>query len=227
MNNAKELYIDSVQFNYYNGPQLLTGAYLECRTGEIVGLLGRNGSGKSTFLKIIFGSLRAQNSYILINGKKVNKAFLTNKIGYLPQDSYLPTHEKVAYLIQLLVQDRYQMQILLLDPLIITIKDRKIYQLSGGELRYLEICLLLYQPTDFLLLDEPFTGLEPIHMERIGNLILSFKNKKGFVISDHNYRHVLEITSSIFLLVNGACRRLRHKRELEFFYVKEGTFDDD
>ncbi|HLW07948.1 MAG TPA: ATP-binding cassette domain-containing protein [Marinilabiliaceae bacterium] len=225
MTNIKELYSDSVQFSYESSQQLLTGAYLRCPVGEVVGLLGRNGCGKSTFLKILFGVLKAKNSYILINNKKTEKAYLTNKIGYLPQDSFLPTHEKVDYLIRLLIKDQQVRNILSYDARIKTISDKKIYQLSGGELRYLEICLLMHQPTDFVLLDEPFTGLEPLYMEQIATLILRFKTKKGIVLSDHNYQNVLDIATQILLLHNGTCRLIKNKKELEFFYAPEGIFD--
>lgn len=114
---------------------------------------------------------------------------------------------------------------LLVDNRIQTLKDKKIYQLSGGELRYLEICLLIYQPTDFLLLDEPFTGLEPVYVQKITDLILHFKDRKGFVISDHNYRNVLDIATRTILLQNGGCRQIKDQKELESFYVPDGTFD--
>ncbi|MGJ1385635.1 ATP-binding cassette domain-containing protein [Sphingobacterium spiritivorum] len=225
MNNFKELHVDSVQFSYTASQQLLTGAYLKCRIGDVIGLLGRNGCGKSTFLKIIFGTLKAHNSYILLNGKKVEKTYLTQKIGYLSQDSFLPSNQKVSSLIKLLVQDQLFRNTLLNNMKIRELKDKKVYQLSGGELRYLEICLLIYQPMDFLLLDEPFTGIEPIYVEEIKQLIILFKEKKGFVISDHNYRSVLDITTQIILLQNGGCRQINNKRELEFFYLPDGTFD--
>lgn len=225
MSHSGELYIDSVQFNYSSHQQLLTGAYLKCRIGDIVGLLGRNGSGKSTFMKIIFGSLKAHHSYLMINGKRTNKAYLTKKISYLPQDSFLPTHEKVKTIIRLLVDDQQIRSKLLEDIRIKSLTDRKIHQLSGGELRYLEVCLLMHQPTDFILLDEPFTGLEPMHIEHIVSLILHFKQTKGIVISDHNYRNVLDIATQILLLQNGACRQITNEKELEFYYVPEGTFD--
>ncbi|RZF62593.1 ATP-binding cassette domain-containing protein [Sphingobacterium corticibacterium] len=227
MDDVKELYIDSVEFSYVNNRPILTGAYLKCRTGDIIGLLGRNGCGKSTLMRIIFGTLKAQHSYILLNGKKIEKPYLTSKIGYLPQHSFLPTHERVSYLIWLLVKSATLRQRLLDDNRIQTLKDKKVYQLSGGELRYLEICLLIYQPTDFLLLDEPFTGLEPVYVQYITDLIIHFKDEKGFVISDHNYRNVLDIATQTILLQNGGCRQIQDKKELEFFYVPDGTFDMD
>ncbi|WP_343319992.1 ABC transporter ATP-binding protein [Sphingobacterium multivorum] len=223
--DVKELYVDSVQFSYHKNQQNINGAYLKCHTGDIIALLGRNGSGKSTFLKIIFGSLEAKFSYILINGKRTKKAYLTGKIGYLPQSSFLPTEEKVKNLIGLLVDNKEIKKELMADKRIQSLEDKKVYQLSGGELRYLEVWLLISQPTDFLLLDEPFTGIEPIYMVFITELIERFKKTKGFIISDHNYSHLLNIATQIILLQNGCCQQIHDKKDLEFFYVPYGTFD--
>lgn len=225
MNQPKELYVDSVQFSYSRKQPLLIGGYLKCRVGDIIGLLGRNGSGKSTLMKIIFGTLRAHHSYIRINGIKTRKAYLTNKIGYLPQDSFLPKHKKVHDLLQLLIGDKQLLKTLSDHARIQTIRSKKVYQLSSGERRYLEIGILLYQPTDFILLDEPFTGLSPQSIEDISALILQFKNTKGIVLSDHDYHHVWAISTQILLLQNGSCRPIDHKKELEFHYLPEGTVD--
>lgn len=77
MEDVKELYADSVQFSYTPAQQLLTGAYLKCRVGDVVGLLGRNGCGKSTLMKILFGALKARHSHLLINGQRMAKPYLT------------------------------------------------------------------------------------------------------------------------------------------------------
>lgn len=223
--DVKELYIDSVEFSYDNYSNQISGAYLNCHVGEIVALFGKNGSGKSTLLKIIFGSLKPSNSYMLINGRKTKKAYLTRKIGYLPQGSFLPSHEKVSNLIDLLIDEPKFKNTLLNDERIQPLKNSKIYQLSGGELRYLEVWLLICQPTDFLLLDEPFTGIEPIYITYIIKLIESYKDKKGFIIADHNYNYLLDIATHIILIENGSCRKINHKKELEHFYLPKGTFD--
>lgn len=221
----KELYIDSVQFSYDKFNQIITGVYLKCHTGDIIALFGRNGSGKSTLLKIIFGSLRAESSHILVNGIKTQKAYLTGKVGYLPQDSFLPSHERVLKLVDLLIGDQRLKNNFLSDARIGHLKDKKVHQLSGGERRYLEIWLLICQPTDFLLLDEPFTGIEPMYITFISELIQRFSDKKGFIISDHHYHELLNISTQIVLLQNGSCLQIKDKKELEFFYLPYGTFD--
>lgn len=220
-----KLYVDSLEFGYKNKQAIIKGAYLACLTGDIIALFGRNGCGKSTLMQLIFGSLKANHSYLLLDGKKYEKAYITNKIGYLPQDSFLPTNLKVLKLIKRLVPS-YARTELLIDVRIKTLIDRKIYQLSGGELRYLELCILITQPTYFLLLDEPFTGIEPNYIVIISDLILKFKSKKGFTITDHNYRYLLDIATKLLLLENGTCRQLKHSAELNFHYLPDKTFDD-
>lgn len=124
-----------------------------------------------------------------------------------------------------MVGEQQSAAILLNDSRIRDLKDKKVYQLSAGELRYLEICLLIGQPTDFILLDEPFSGLEPLYAEAIAELIVRSKDEKGFIISDHQYNYVLDIATHLVLLQNGGCRQMKDKKELEFFYLPEGTFE--
>jgi ABC-type multidrug transport system ATPase subunit len=224
--NIKELYVDSIQFSYKNKLNLISGANLHCKVGDVIAIFGKNGCGKSTLLKIVFGSLDASHSYIRVNGKKVNRAFLTRKVGYLPQESFLPSHEKVSKLIKLFIGDKNVNVLILDDPRIQKIKNNKIYELSGGELRYLEIWLLICQPTDFLLLDEPFTGVEPMYINLISDLIEQFRCKKGFIITDHNYHYLLEIATQITLLNDGVSIQINDKKELEQFYVPNGTFEE-
>ncbi len=226
MDMVKELYVDSIAFSYSsNREPLLTGVYLKCSPGDVIALLGRNGCGKSTLMKIIFGTLKAHHSFIRLNGEKVDKCYRTKKVGYLPQHSFLPPSEKVCKLITLLVENPTAKDELLNGDRIQEMKDRKVYQLSGGERRYLELQLLINQPTDFLLLDEPFSGLEPIYKTLMIELIALHQMHKGFIISDHNYRDVLDVASQIILLQNGGCRYIQDQRELEYFYVPEGTFE--
>lgn len=221
----KELFVDSVQFSYSPDVQLLTGGYLVLKVGDIVGLLGRNGTGKSTLMKIIFGALRAQYAYIRVNGKKVMTAFSTKEVCYLPQDSFLPTAFTVRKSIDFMLSDKESQARVMNDAIIQPILDNKIAVISGGELRYLEILLLIEQPATFILLDEPFSGISPILKEHVQEAILKKSIEKGFLISDHDYLNVLDISNQLMLLDNGGCRKINKREELEQFYVPVGTFD--
>ena len=101
--------------------------------------------------------------------------------------------------------------------------DKKINQLSGGELRYLEIKLILFNDSKFALLDEPYSGTSPIIIKNINNLIVKCSNKKGIILTDHRYRNVLKVSTQLYLLKDCAIRKLENEEELiRFGYLKEG-----
>ncbi|MGN0002916.1 MAG: ATP-binding cassette domain-containing protein [Sphingobacterium composti] len=222
-----QLYIDSVEFSYTDSVPVLTGVHIQCDIGEIVGLLGRNGCGKSTLLKIIFGIIKPKNAFIRINNKKYNKGYLSKNICYLPQHNFLPNYLHIDEIIKLMVKDSSKQNALLeQDEIISKIRNQKVADLSGGEKRYVELMVLLQQDADFYLLDEPFSGVAPYMQVQIQQIILTHSKDKGFIISDHHYHSVLAITTRIVLLQNGGCRKIESKKDLEMFYVPEGTFDE-
>lgn len=222
----KELYADSITFAYTAQYDLLTGVYVSCKIGDIIALLGRNGSGKSTLMKILFGSLIRKNGLIIINGVRVQKGYLTKKICYLPQASFLPPYLRVKQAIKLMVADEDKQRAIKEDALVIPIISQKIAETSVGERRYLELLILLQMEADFYLLDEPFSGVAPYMKDRIQALICLHQSQRGFIISDHHYNSVLAISTSILLLQNGGCRTIKDKKDLEHFYVPEGTFGE-
>lgn len=215
------LEIDSVQKHFGNN-LLISDVYLKCKTGEIIGLLGINGSGKSTFLKIIFGILSADYKHIKIDGTVKTKAKeLINKISYLDQENFIPKHFLVRKAISLTIEKEnfanfYE------DKMIQSIAEKKINHLSGGELRYLEIKLLLSNSSKFALLDEPYNGLSPIMVDEINQLILENSSHKGIIITDHNYENVIKISTKLILMKEGKILHLKDKNELfEMGYLPE------
>jgi ABC-type multidrug transport system ATPase subunit len=216
------LEIDSIQ-KYFDQKVVLSDVYLKCKTGEIIGLLGRNGSGKSTLLKIIFGILPADNKFVRINGKVLFKTNdLLNEISYLPQEDFIPSSFSVKKTIQLSI-DKDKIADFYQDDFINSLKDKKINHLSGGELLYLEIKLILSNSSKFVLLDEPYNGLSPIMIDKINQLIVENSNKKGIIITDHNYENVIKISSKLILMKEGKAFHLKDKNELiEKGYLREG-----
>lgn len=216
-----ELHIDSVSHSY-SGKTILSDVFVSCKVGEVKGLLGRNGSGKSTLFKIIFGTIKPTSKYVSINGKIIkNISDGRNLINYLPQDNFLPNNIKVSTLINLFLP--VDARCFLLDnhhiqPLL----ERKNQHLSGGEKRILEILLLIHSKAKFILLDEPFNGLSPVLREYVIEYIRKAKAKKGFVISDHDYRNVIKVSDSILFLNNGHLREIQNNEEL----VKHGYLTD-
>ena len=211
MSNLLE--IDSV-VKSFDMHVVLTDIYLKCRTGDIIGMLGRNGTGKSTLMKIVFGTLQADTKFIRIDGKVYNQPYKTiNEICYLPQDSFLPKHLSIEKTIELYL-GKNQVQSFLEDPILQKLNTSKISYLSGGELRYLEIKLLLHTDCKFILLDEPFNGVSPILVGEIKKLILKTSEFKGIILTDHDYRNVLDVANPFCMIYARGIKRIDDKEEL-------------
>jgi len=219
------LEIDSVvkSFDMY---VVLTDIYLKCQTGDIIGMLGRNGTGKSTLMKILFGTLHADRKFIRIDGKVYDQPYKTiNKICYLPQDSFLPRYMNVEKAIELYL-GKNQVVNFIADSILQKLNTSKISHLSGGELRYLEIKLLLHTDCKFILLDEPFNGVSPILVGEIKKLILKTSESKGIILTDHDYRNVLDVANQFCLIYDGGIKRIDDKRELvRWGYIPESRLE--
>ena len=215
------IHIDSVNKSY-RGQLVLSDIYLSCKPGEIVGLLGRNGSGKSTLMKIIFGSVIAENSYIKIDSKRVTKPFENfNKVKYLPQDSYLPKDVSIYKIIRLFGKnlDEKKMRN---DPLNSGFLQKTIRQLSGGEKRIVEILLMIYSKSPYILLDEPFNGVAPKNIKEIKSRIREQSKTKGIILTDHDYRNIVDVSTRILLLFDGGIKEMSNIDELKHWgYVPE------
>lgn len=216
------LEVDSVQ-KQYDGKIIVSDVYLKCETGDIIGILGRNGSGKSTLLKIIFGIVTADFKFVRVDGAvKLKTGDLLKQISYLSQDNFIPNLFSVKKTIVLsIVKDK--LQEFYADAIIQTLLTKKIRNLSGGELRYLEIKLILNNASKFVLLDEPYNGLSPVMVEKINELIVERSIAKGIVITDHNYENVIKVSTKLALMKEGKLHHLNDKSELiERDYLKSG-----
>ncbi len=215
------LFVDSV-IKFYKNKYILSDVCINCKTNDIVGIFGRNGAGKSTLLKIIYGIEEAENSFVKIDNEVLKKPYLNkNLISFLPQDSFLPKQLSVIKVIDLFIdfdaRDKF-----LDDQIINIIKNRKVNTLSGGELRYFEIKLILLSKTKFSFLDEPFIGLSPIYIEKVKGLIQIVSKNKGIIITDHDYQNVLNIANKLYLMKDRKTILLRNKQELiSFGYLSE------
>lgn len=207
------LYVDSVRKEFGTNT-ILSDIFLTCNVGEIVGLLGRNGSGKSTLLKIIFGVTAADQKFIKVDDKKIDSLFDSrNLIKYLPQHGFMPTHIKVKDLIKLSCEKERIAEVKGLE-FIKPHLDKKSRDLSGGERRIIEVLLMLYSKTKYLLFDEPFSALDPIYVQLLINIIKEHSATKGILITDHNFRHILTISTRLTLLKDGALVQINHEDEL-------------
>ena len=201
----------------FGDKQVLTDVYLSCQTEDIIGLLGRNGSGKSTLLKILFGTLYTDYKHILINGEYLDQPFKEKGlISFLHQDNFLPrsmTVKKVLKLFDHKLDDTEFVN----DPVLSKVLNTKIGNLSGGESRYLEIKLILNLDSKFVFLDEPFNGISPVHIDIVKEMIRNQAGKKGIVLTDHDYRNVLDVANKYMILFDGGIKILKSKEEFIYW----------
>ena len=215
----ESLQIDSV-YKTFGERILLSGIHLSCEYGQVIGLLGRNGSGKSTLLKIVFGTVDAENKFIKTGNTIVRG--LSENIAYLPQERFLPYHLTVKKALQLSV-DRHKIIELFNDSFIAGFLNTKIRDLSGGELRYLETRIILASSAKFILLDEPFSKISPLLIEKLIPIIKETSLHKGIIVSDHSYNYILDIADKLYLLKDGATHLIEEDSKLiELGYLTHG-----
>ncbi len=185
--------------------------------GEIVGLLGPNGAGKTTSFYMITGMIKPTKGQVLLDEMDITHDAMykraRNGIGYLSQEPSIFGKLSVENNLKLVLEMRAgfskteqkeKMDLVLNDLSITHLKKNKGNTLSGGERRRVEIARCLCMDPDFVLLDEPFAGVDPIAVEEIQTIIYSLKEKRiGVLITDHNVRETLSITDRSYLLFDG------------------------
>ena len=192
----------------------MSDVYLSFSTGEVLGMLGRNGSGKSTLLKIIFGLETADYKFIKINGLvKTKSSEILPFVSYLDQNQFIPKQFSVKSAILLSINSS-ELDLFYQDDMIQQMKSRFVNELSGGELRYLEVKIVLFNDSQFVFLDEPYNGLSPIMINKINEIIESSKSKKAILITDHNYHEILKVSTKIILLKDGKTYPINEVEEL-------------
>lgn len=200
----------------YGSRKVVNGVDLELKQGEIVGLLGPNGAGKTTCFYTIVGLIKPDNGKILINNIDISKEAMYKRaklgIGYLAQEASvfrkLTVEENIRAVLELTEKNKEQ-QNEDLENLIDEFSLQKVRKnrgdlLSGGERRRTEIARALATEPNFLLLDEPFAGVDPIAVEEIQKIIAHLKTKNiGVLITDHNVQETLAITDRTYLMFEG------------------------
>lgn len=212
------LEVDSVIFDY-GLRRILSNVYVACARGNVVGLLGRNGSGKSTLLRIVFGTLAAESKSVRIDGVSLPAAaFSSGQVSYLPQHALMPDDITLRAAMRLfgisvdVMLDGY--------PELEKLLGHTPGRMSGGERRLVDVLLILHAKSDFALLDEPFSGLSPVMIERLTITIQRVKGTKGILITDHLHKHVTALSDSLYLLDRGQTRRIRNADQLvQYGYI--------
>lgn len=192
------LKIDSLTAGYDQG-WVLQSASLELTTGLVVGLTGRNGTGKSTFFKAVLGLIPTVHGKVFLDDQLLSRRRRRKAIGWLSQEGFLPRSLGVKSLGHLLGSNNLLSQ----DPLYLHLKKARVSQLSEGERRYLEILFVLSLPRDFFFLDEPFTRVDPLHMAGLRDIILRRSATAGILVTDHNALDLKKVSHRRVVLDQG------------------------
>ncbi|GLX84398.1 ABC transporter ATP-binding protein [Thalassotalea loyana] len=201
----------------YKGRQVVKNVGLSVETGQIVGLLGPNGAGKTTSFYMIVGLVANDKGTIELNGEDLTLSPMHERarkgLGYLPQEASifrkLTVHDNIMAILQtrkdLSEVERIEKLELLLEEFNIGhIKDNTGMSLSGGERRRVEIARALAADPQFILLDEPFAGVDPISVGDIKKIILHLKQRGiGILITDHNVRETLDVCEKAYIVSHG------------------------
>lgn len=200
----------------YNGRAVVNQVSLHLGKGEIVGLLGPNGAGKTTIFYMIVGLIKPDSGQIRLDNEQINKLpmYLRAKqgIGYLPQEPSvfrkLTVEQNILAVLETMNLDQAERQRraeTLMEELNISgVRHTKGFALSGGERRRVEICRALAASPSFLLLDEPFAGIDPIVVNDLQTIIHRLRDRGiGILITDHNVRETLEITDRAYVISEG------------------------
>jgi len=224
----------------YNRKKVVKDVSLELEVGTVVGLLGPNGAGKTTSFYMIVGLITPTCGDIFLNNKKISKLPMNKRsklgIGYLPQEASVFRKLSVEDNLNLIFETmNYKKKEIkekcdsLLEEFNIThIRKNYGYQLSGGERRRVEIARALVNKPKFLLLDEPFAGVDPIRVQDIQKIILHLKEKGiGVLITDHKVKETLEIVDNAYMMsegeifINGGAKDLIENETAKKLYLGE------
>ncbi|MAQ65041.1 LPS export ABC transporter ATP-binding protein [bacterium] len=201
----------------YSKRKVVDNISIDMKKGEIVGLLGPNGAGKTTTFYMITGLVKPDSGSIYFNDTDITTIPMYKRsrlgLGYLPQESSifkkLTVEENIYILWEILdniPKKNYDKRLkeLLGEMGILNLRHSKGIELSGGEKRRVEIVRTLSTNPEFILLDEPFAGIDPIAVHEIQNIIKSLQERNlGIVITDHNVRETLEITDRAYIIHKG------------------------
>ncbi len=228
----------------YGRRKVVDEVSLNVSPGEIVGLLGPNGAGKTTTFRMIVGLIRPKSGRVYLNGKQVTRTPMYKRarlgLGYLPQEPSvfrgLTVEENVLAILETQKIRKKDRAILLADLLeslkIEHLAGNRADTLSGGERRRLEIARLLAVEPLFILLDEPFTGIDPKAVAEIQNVIRNLRDRLniGVLVTDHQVRETLEVTDRSYIIDNGKVltsgkpRDLIEDQEVRRIYLGEGFY---
>jgi ABC-type lipopolysaccharide export system ATPase subunit len=214
------LEVDGVQLSF-GERRVLQSVYLKVSAGRVTGLLGRNGSGKSCLMRIMYGSLDIPDKSVRIDGRWIARGY-EHEVMYAPQHGFIPSGRLVRNVMRDYGLDfeSFVEQFPAMKPH----RDSPVAILSGGERRILEVFIVLTSPfSRFCLLDEPFSQVSPLHAEVLKTMIgeAARDGGKGVLVSDHLYRDVCGVSDDLYIIADCATRPVGSLDDLRRYgYVK-------
>ena len=206
-----ELVVDSVVVRF-GERTVVSGGYVTTRTGRVTGLLGRNGAGKSCMFRALMGGLKVDFVSVHMDGKSLD----INKIGlsvkYLPQGRMIPDGLTLRDAFRLYQVDFWAF--VFLFPKYSGKYHDRVWEMSGGEARLAELYLVLMSDAPFCILDEPFSQIDPVHIEAVQRLIRERSREKGIIVTDHNYDAISTVADQLFVLSDGYTHPVESRDDL-------------
>jgi lipopolysaccharide export system ATP-binding protein len=229
----------------YGGRRVVNKVSIRLNKGEIVGLLGANGAGKSTTFNMVVGLIKPTEGRIILNDEDITAMPMYRRarlgLGYLAQDMSifrkLTVEQNIMAILQTTklskAQQRERLELLLGELGVTHLAKSIAYTLSGGERRRVEIARALVHEPDFILLDEPFSGVDPKAVEELQDIIYQMQEKGlGVMITDHNVRETLTVTDRSYIIfegevmMEGSAEQLVNSPEARQYYLGERFYMD-
>lgn len=194
--------------------RILSDVYIKCETGKVTGILGRNGQGKTCLMNIVYGSLSATSKSIRFDKVSVFHAYKHPELlTYLPQFNFIPK----SLTLKRIFSD-FNLNYAEFEKWFPEFQSKNKFclkNLSGGERRLIEVYVICKSKSMFTMLDEPFTHVMPLHIEKLKQILSEEKNNKGFLITDHLYKQIIDVCDSLYLLKDGKTHAIKNITEIE------------
>ena len=214
-----KLIVDSVVVRF-GRKTVLSGGYITAETGMVTGLLGRNGAGKSCMFRALMGGLRVENVVVSVDERSVDRRMIGESIKYLPQGRLIPEGMKLRRAFDLYGVNYWTFVSRV--PHFSRYNDSPLYELSGGEARLAELYLTLLSDALFYILDEPFTQVDPVHIDAVKALIRERSRDHGIIVTDHNYDALSSVADNLFVIADGYTSPVHCREDL----VRHGYLRD-
>lgn len=194
--------------------RILSDIYIKCETGHVTGILGRNGQGKTCLMNTLYGNLNPLCKSVRFDDITIFQPFKRpDLLTYLPQSNFIPSHLTLKRIFS-----DFKLGFSCFERIFPDFSTKfrtPIGRLSGGQRRLVEVYIIIKSNSQFSMLDEPFSHLMPLDIERISELLSIETSQKGFLITDHQFRYVTEISDNLYVLTGGKTHLTKNISDIE------------